>query len=168
MLHFSRCACYSRLAMPDAPTPSDAKEKVILDRLKDQADWYSKKSGSAQKKYKLIKVTEIIAAALIPFFSPLKYPFVPYLVGGLGVLITILEGVLQLYQFQRIWTVYRATCEALTHEQFLYLAKARPYDTGTDAAKLLAERIETIMSQENAQWLSLQQQRDKSQGSDKN
>lgn len=155
--------------MTDAPATSpDPKEKIVLDRLKDQADWYSKKSGSAQKKYKLIKIVEIFAAALIPFFSPLKFPFVPFLVGGLGVLITVLEGILQLYQYQRIWTVYRATCEALGHEKYLYLAHAGSYaDPKIDSVALLAERIETIMSQENAQWLSLQQ-KDKPQGGDKN
>jgi len=146
--------------MTDTPaTPSDPKEKIVLDRLIDQAAWYSKKSGSAQKKYKLIKVTEIIAAALIPFFSPLKFPYVSFLVGGLGVLITILEGVLQLYQFQRIWTVYRATSEALTHEKFLFLARAGLYsDPKINAVALLAERVEAIMSQENTKWVSLQSQ----------
>lgn len=146
--------------MTDTPaTPSDPKEKIVLDRLIDQAGWYGKKSGSAQKKYKLIKVTEIIAAALIPFFSPLKFPYVSFLVGGLGVLITILEGVLQLYQFQRIWTVYRATFEALTHEKFLFLARAGLYsDPKINAVALLAERVEAIMSQENTKWVSLQSQ----------
>ena len=65
-------------------------------------------------------------------------------------MITILEGILQLNQYQQIWTMYRATSEALTHEKYLFLALAGPYATaGVNPPVLLAERIETIMSQEN-------------------
>ena len=64
----------------------------------------------------------MVAAALIPFFSGLKFPHFAFVVGVLGVLITILEGILQLNQYQQIWTMYRATSEALTHEKYLFLA----------------------------------------------
>jgi hypothetical protein len=141
-------------------------------RLEDQIAYHSKKSSRYQKYYKRIKVTEIIAAALIPFLSALhvaetkNYPSLPVFLAIvtalLGVLITILEGILQLYQFQQIWITSRATCEAMTHEKFMYLAKGGAYATATEPLALLAERIETIGSQENAKWSSLQQpQKDK-------
>lgn len=134
-------------------------EKITLDRLEDQASWYSRKSKRAQRLYKTIKVIEIVAAALIPFFTGLKFKHFELVVGGLGVMITIFEGILQLNQYQQIWTMYRATSEALTHEQYLYLAKAGPYAAeGVNPPVLLAERIETIMSQENTKWVSVQEQ----------
>jgi hypothetical protein len=79
------------------------------------------------------------------------------IVALLGVLITILEGILQLNQYQQTWVTYRATCEALKHEKFTYIAKAGVYAAATDPRSLLAERIETIGSQENSKWASLQQ-----------
>lgn len=134
-------------------------EKITLARLKDQASWYSRKSKRAQRIYKTTKVIEIVAAALIPFFTGLKFKHFELVVGSLGVMITILEGILQLNQYQQVWTMYRATSEALTHEQYLYLAKAGPYAAeGANPAVLLAERIETIMSQENTKWVSVQEQ----------
>ena len=81
-------------------------------------------------------------------------------------MITILEGILQLNQYQQIWTMYRATSEALTHEKYLFLAIAGPYAAaGVNPPVLLAERIETIMSQENTKWVSVQDQSGKSKDS---
>lgn len=147
------------------------KSDPIIDRLEDQINWYDAKSGKYQRIYKRIKVVEIIAAALIPFLAALHIsdsspqPFavahIPMTIGTitalLGVLITVLEGILQLNQYQQTWVTYRATCEALKHEKFTYLGKAGVYAAATDPRALLAERIETIGSQENSKWASLQQ-----------
>ena len=146
--------------MPDAPaTPPATKEGITLARLDDQAKWYSSRSKRAQRLYKWMKAIEIVAAALIPFLTGRKFEYHDGVIGGLGVLITILEGILQLNQYQQIWTTYRATSEALTHEKFLFLALAGPYAaTGVNPPVLLAERIEAIMSQENTKWVTLQEQ----------
>jgi hypothetical protein len=76
---------------------------------------------------------------------------------GLGVMITLLEGLLQLNQYQQNWTAYRSTCEALKHEKYTYLSKAAPYAKLEDPHALLAERIESLVSQEHAKWASVQQ-----------
>ena len=136
------------------------------DRLEGQIDWYDRKSIRYQKIYKRIKIVEIIAAALIPFLSALNIAHgsaryghaASWIIGGLGLIITILEGVLQLNQYQQNWIAYRSTCEGLKHERFTYLAKAAPYKEGPDAHALLAERVEALISQEHAKWASVQQQ----------
>jgi uncharacterized protein DUF4231 len=142
----------------------DLKSDPIYGRLEDQIDWYDRKSRSAQRIFKRIKIVEILGAAAIPFLSGLNYPFDRQVTGGLGVLITILEGLLHLNQYQQNWTNYRSTCEALKHEKFVYLAHAGPYATASDPRALLAERIESTVSQEHAQWASVQQQSTKNQG----
>jgi hypothetical protein len=142
----------------------DPESDPIFGRLEDQIDWYDRKSRSAQHIFKRIKVVEILAAATIPFLAGLNYPHDKLVTGGLGVLITIFEGLLHLNQYQQNWSNYRSTCEALKHEKFVYLAKAGPYATVPDAHALLAERVESTVSQEHAQWASVQQQAAKSQG----
>jgi hypothetical protein len=77
---------------------------------------------------------------------------------GLGVLITVLEGLLHLNQYQQNWINYRSTCEALKHEKYIYLGKAAPYVNLPDPHALLAERIESLVSQEHGKWASVQQQ----------
>ncbi|HTZ89724.1 MAG TPA: DUF4231 domain-containing protein [Alloacidobacterium sp.] len=140
----------------------------IFQRLEDQIAWYSSKSRAAQKYFKRIKIVEIIAAAMIPFLGAFSksIKFEPYLTPtmcGLGALITILEGILHLNQYQQNWTTYRATAEALKHEKFVYIAKAGPYAGASEPRALLAERVESLVSQENSQWTSTQQQAAKPQ-----
>ncbi len=137
------------------PIPTD---DPILDRLNDQLTWYSQKSRAARRAFKRIKVVEIIAAALIPFLTGRNVPQIPnlanYIIGTLGVLITILEGLLHLNQYQENWTSYRSTAETLKHEKFLFQAKAGPYATAADPRVTLAERVEAAVSQENSQWIA--------------
>ncbi|HVP53981.1 MAG TPA: DUF4231 domain-containing protein [Candidatus Eisenbacteria bacterium] len=143
----------------------DVKEDPNIARIEEQIDWYDSKSGTFQKKYKRIKLIEIVSAALIPFLSALhlseKASYIPFTIGTvtalLGVLITILEGILQLQQYHQNWVAYRGTCEALRHEKFTYIAAAGVYATAPNPHALLVERCETIGSQENTKWSSLQQ-----------
>jgi hypothetical protein len=130
----------------------------IMNRVDEQIAWYSAKSRSAQRVYKRLKVVEIIAAAVIPFIAGLAYHHVAMVAGGLGVLVTVIEGVIHLNQYQHNWTSYRGCGEALKHEKFMYLAKAGPYSTSADPHALLAERTETQLSQENARWAASQDQ----------
>ncbi len=83
------------------------KESVFLKRLEDEIDWYSHKSESSQKWFKRLKAIELVAAALIPFLAGLKES--PFLLGGLGVLIVVLESLQGLYQFQSNW-IYLQIC----------------------------------------------------------
>ena len=139
----------------------------IYARLEDQIDWYDRKSRSAQRIFKRMKIVEIIAAAVIPFLAAINSgmnfhhemaTLVTMMTAGLGVLITILEGILHLNQYQQLWNTYRSTCEALKHEKYTYLANAGPYAGVPDPHGLLAERVESLVSQEHAQWSSFQQQ----------
>ena len=130
----------------------------IMERLEDQIGWYDHKSISAQRTYKRIKVVEIIAAAAIPFLAAFKFSVVPMVTGVLGVIITVLEGMLHLNQYQELWIAYRSTCESLKHEKYTYLGKASPYTNVADPHALLAERIESLVSQEHAKWASVQQE----------
>jgi len=135
----------------------------VVDRLEDQIAWYDRKSSSNQRIYKRIKVTEILAAAVIPFLPALNLPNVGWWAGALGVLITVLEGLIHLNQYQQNWIAYRSTCESLKHEKYVYIAKASPYSGVADARALLAERVESLVSQEHAKWASAQQESTKKQ-----
>ncbi|MGO8789366.1 MAG: DUF4231 domain-containing protein [Terriglobia bacterium] len=129
-----------------------------LERLEDQINWYDRKSNYNQRAYKWLKVVEVVAAALVPLSSGLRVPAA--ITGSLGVLIAVLEGLLQLNQYHQNGITYRSTCESLKHEKYLYLANAGPY-AGADGAQAharLAERIESLVSQEHAKWAAFQEQ----------
>jgi hypothetical protein len=108
-------------------------------------------------------VIEIIAAALIPFAAGLRAD--PWITGGLGVVVVIIESMMGLFQFQQNWTNYRTTAEALKHEKFLWQAKAGPYKDPNNPTleTLFAERVEALISTEHANWVSYQEQAGKRQ-----
>jgi hypothetical protein len=134
----------------------------IMERLEDQIGWYDRKSITNEQYFKRIKILEIAAAATIPVLSAFTFSRMMWVTGGLGVLITVLEGMLHLNQYQQNWIAYRSTCESLKHEKYVYLGKASPYAGVADPHALLAERIESLVSQEHAKWASVQQQEPKS------
>ena len=134
---------------------SIGQDDPIFQRLTDQLAWYGQKSRAARAAFKRIKVTEIVAAAVIPFLTGhSSWVGVSYVIGGLGILITVLEGVLHLNQYQENWTNYRNTAESLKHEKYLFLAKAGPYASAADPRVTLAERVEALISTENSQWVA--------------
>ncbi|MGC2112717.1 MAG: DUF4231 domain-containing protein [Candidatus Korobacteraceae bacterium] len=130
----------------------------IFERLEDQIRWYDQKSTRNMRWFKRLKITEILAAAAIPFLAVSNVPDSRWITGALGMLITVLEGMLQLNQYHENWIGYRSTCESLKHEKFTFLAHAAPYSNVSDPRALLAERIESLVSQEHAKWASIQQQ----------
>jgi uncharacterized protein DUF4231 len=140
-------------------------EEVTLARLDDQIDWYSRKSSLNQRRFKLMKGVTIASAAAIPVLSTTTIPYGRYIAAGLGVLIAIMEGLQQLNQYSSNWTSYRATSEALKHEKFLYLEKAGPYLAAQNPQAMLAERVESLISQEGSKWLTVQSQKPQNENS---
>lgn len=141
--------------MPDTqlkPTP----EEITLQRLDHQINWYGQKSSVNQRLFKLMKGITIASAAMIPVLTTAPIPEGTHIAAGLGVLIAVLEGLQQMNQYRSNWTAFRSTSESLKHEKYLYLAKAGPYLSVQNPQGMLAERIESLISQEGSKWLSVQ------------
>jgi Protein of unknown function (DUF4231) len=128
-------------------------------RLEDQISWYDAKSSLCQSRFKLLKICQLVTAAAIPVAAGVSAPV--WLVGGAGALIVVLEGLQQLEQYQQNWTSYRSTCEQLKHERFLFLSNAGPYRDAADSHALLAERVESLVSQEHAAWVGNREEANK-------
>lgn len=155
--------CQSQISLRCLSVPHD---DPTMQRLEDQIQWYDSRSINNQWKFNVLKTIVIVAAALIPFLVGLKLPLdgenlSQWIVGGLGVLVTVLEGLQQLNQYHANWISYRFTCEALKHEKFLFLAKAGPYAVAKNPSALLSEKTETLVSQEHAKWTTSQAEQNK-------
>jgi uncharacterized protein DUF4231 len=127
-------------------------DSPVRARLEDQIDWYDAKSQQNQRRFKQLKVCQIVIAAAIPVAAAASAPL--WLMGGGGALIVVMEGMQQLQQYQQNWTTYRSTCERLKHEKFLFLGHAGPYARVRNPEPLLATRVEGLVSQEHAAWVS--------------
>jgi Protein of unknown function (DUF4231) len=125
-------------------------------RLNDQLDWYDKKSGDNQRRYKQIKVAQLVLAGSIPVFALVGATWGRWVTAILGASVAILEGLQQLGQYNNLWVTYRATAEQLKHEKYLFLARSGPYQglEEQDAFRHLAERVEEQVSTEHAKWVS--------------
>lgn len=132
------------------------ESKYIKERLDEQINWYDTKSIKNQKVYKRIKILQIISAALIPFLASLvaDFKYFIYVVSFLGVLVSILEGILSLGKYHENWIEYRSICETLKREKYMFLGKAGVYSENS-SLEVLVERIETIISNENINWANL-------------
>jgi Protein of unknown function (DUF4231) len=137
-----------------ADTPAD---DPTMERVDQQIEWYDGRSRRAQRLFKTLKAVQIVAAASIPVLTSVGAPV--WIAGANGALIVILEGIQQMNQYQQLWVSYRATAEALKHEKYLSLAGSRPY-AGLDERRrraLFAERVESLISQEDSKWKGMQQ-----------
>src|SRR5262245_14488336 len=116
-------------------------DDVTLERLEDQIRWYDRKSTDNQRRFKYLKALQLLTAAAIPVIATVELHAA--VLAALGALVVVIEGFMQLNQYQQNWTSYRSTCEALKHEKYLFLAQAGPYAGAANGGRpLLADRIE--------------------------
>lgn len=135
---------------------SNERESPTCERLESQIAWYDRHARNSQLWFKSLKTLELVLAAAIPVSAGVGADAA---VGGiLGAVVVILEGVQQVFRFQTDWTNYRATCEALKREKYLYLAGAGAYaeHEHADRERMLALQIETLVSSETTRWLAAQ------------
>jgi hypothetical protein len=143
---------------PPATAVSIEGQHPTLERLDSQIAWYDAKSRQCQLRFKALKAVVIGAAAAIPVVAAFDVPV--YVAGILGAVVVVVEGLLQAYQYHQNWITYRSTAEALKHEKYLYLARADVYAGSRNPLRLLAERIEGLISQEHARWISSRRHKD--------
>lgn len=139
--------------MPDdSPVAADSSG---YPRLESQITWYDMRSVTAQRNFKLLKLCQIVVAAMIPV-AALVQPNNTLVPGILGAVILVLEGIQELGMYRQNWQKYRSNCEALRHEKYLFLAGAGPFvDLEDDERRrLLAERVEHLISQEHSNWVA--------------
>ena len=131
------------------------EDNYIESRVDDQVDWYDEKSVWNQRWSKRLQVAVIVSAALVPFLAGFTADlWAKISVGLLGVLIAAVSALIGLYRFQEHWVEYRATCESLKHEKFLFLTKTQPYN-GESPFGLFVARIEGLVSKEHSNWVQL-------------
>lgn len=129
-------------------------EEYIKQRLNDQISWYDRKSRANQRWFKCLRLTEIVAAATIPFLSGFADNSfaIKIVIGALGLLVAVIASLLGLLHLQEHWIAYRGTAEVLRKEKFLFLTQTEPYAKG-DAFHLLVQRIEALLSKESTEWV---------------
>jgi hypothetical protein len=133
-----------------------AEEVYFQERIENQINWYDKKSIHSQKLYKRLKCLVMILSASIPLTVGFirNYEFWEIVVSVIGVFIVCIEGWLSITKYHEYWIEYRSICETLKHEKYMYLTRTGVYNI-ENPFNLLVERVESIISKENVNWASL-------------
>lgn len=129
-------------------------EEYINGRLDEQIKWYSKKSRSAQRWYKVLKGLEIILSGSVTFFTMLLWSCQngKILVGALGAIVSIIAAWQANFKYREKWLSYRMTEEHLKQEKLLYLTKAGRYANPNMSPANFIENCERIMNDEHDTW----------------
>lgn len=129
------------------------QQEYLEKRVHDQIHWMELKSKQAQHRYKGLKMTEIISAALIPTVAgiPPLHGYLPIISGLLGFGIVVINGVQQLQRYHENWIAYRSSSEALKRERILFEAGTAPYK-GAEAYEKFVQNFESILADENKIW----------------
>ena len=148
--------------MPDEARAGVTRDNSGYGRLENQIAWSDQASLSAQKSYRLLRGGQIVVAAAIPVVS-LIVPDQAVYAGALGAVILILQGLQELGMYRENWQRYRSLCEGLRSEKYLYIEGGGTYAglSDADARRVLAERVELIVSQEHGTWVAQFKEADK-------
>lgn len=129
-------------------------EEYINVRLDKQIKWYSQKSRSAQRWYKVLKGLEIILSGSVTFFTMFLWSCQngKILVGALGAIVSIIAAWQANFKYREKWLSYRMTEEHLKQERLLYLTKAGSYADPHMSSANFIENCERIMDVEHSTW----------------
>ena len=125
--------------------------KYIKNRIDPQIMWYDKKSTTYKNFFFSGNLLIIVLSALIPFLTSFESDNYKYIIGFMGVLITILTGILNMFGFYQKWLLYRSTSEKLKSEKYMLDLISDKLD---EQEKIdYVQKLEQIIKNENKTWL---------------
>lgn len=131
-------------------------QQYIKERLKEQINWYDEKSRHHKKRYMLCKFISIICTSAIPVIAITEFSNFKLLAILFSSIIGITESINWLNNDHTNWIKYRKTCETLRHEFYAYSTLTGVYQNEELPGKLLVQRTESIISDENVNWANIQ------------
>lgn len=141
-------------------------QEYLEKRYYDQIDWYDRKSQKYKKLYLVFQSVVIVLAAVTPVLVALGGSWEKWLAVAVSALVAIGTSLLKAFKHQEVWISYRTTSETLKKEIYYYQAQIGEYGSSGNPIQLFVSRVESLLSQENTQWLSMQTSKDPSQKQD--
>ncbi|HAO09211.1 MAG TPA: DUF4231 domain-containing protein [Chryseobacterium sp.] len=143
-------------------------EQYIENRLDQYRSWYDSKAVTAKKRYLNSRIWSAISAVLVPIITNISLPELTLcngfiidisktlatILSTVVALLIALEGVLH---YREQWKNYRTTEQYLTAQKNIFLNKVGDYASLSkeEAFKLLVDRIEQAITEENAVTLNV-------------
>lgn len=141
-------------------------QDYLTNRYEDQMNWYDRKSGFNQSRYKkwtiiviiLSAITPVLAAIEVPVASPSIALFLKIGLVSISSVVAIGTTILKTFRYQELWTTYRETAERLRSEKYLFDAGLGIYSQNpVNANALFVDQVESILSKEHSKWVTTAQ-----------
>ncbi len=133
-----------------------AFDEYVGKRYRPELEWYDRRAVQNERRYKHLQWGLIVLSSLTPVLVAAG----PEMHGGkvlalcASVLVAVLSTALKTFKFEESWLNYRASCELLRREIYVYQAGVEEYKLADDKESLFIQRIERILSNERISWLT--------------
>lgn len=137
-------------------------EEYLKERYRDQIDYYGSKAGWNKSVYNRFQWSVIIISAVMPVLvvSTFETAYIKWTTAGLSLILAIGTSALKAFKFQENWLNYRQLAETLKQEKYFYEAEIGSYANAPDKRALFVDRVESLISRENAIWTNVHQQKE--------
>jgi uncharacterized membrane protein len=151
----------ARIAGTEDVMTDEKFEEYLNDRYRDQINYYGSKAGWNKRMYNSFQWSVIIVSAVLPVLvvSSIKEDY-KWATAGLSLLLAIGTSALKAFKFQENWLNYRQLAETLKQEKHFFDADLGSYATAADKHATFVERVESLISRENAIWTNVHQQKE--------
>ncbi len=130
-----------------------AKDYLDTD-LSKQREWYSTRASTHKKYAHGLGLLVIACGSLVVFVAALKpkgFDVYDAVIAGLGVVVTLAQGILRIWRYDETWLEYRKASERMKREQRLYVNACGVY-AGIDGEEkrfeAFVEAMESIVAEE--------------------
>lgn len=119
------------------------------ERYETQVRWYGAAAQRNKRYYLAFQWAVIVLSASLPVLISVTSPWVSI---PMSILLAIGTAALKTFKFQEHWVNYRTIAEALERERRFFDAQLADYREAKDKKALFVERVEGLISGENALW----------------
>lgn len=135
-----------------------SEEQYVTDRVDPQIQFFTKKSQQHRRRYKSLKIIEIVSGFLIAVCCtiPMESQFYRILSVFLSSLGLLCQGIISLYHAKEHWIAYQKTAQLLEREKFLYYARINQYSDRKTALQQFIVNCEQLISDEIDNWTTIQ------------
>lgn len=134
----------------------EAFDKYLNERYENEVNWYDKKSIRNKRISYVLRVLMIVLSSIVPIIAALQFVNrdLTYLTIVVSAVVAISTGIMGYGKFEELWQSYRTTCETLRKEFNYYNCRCGEYYQVADPERLFVERIESMISRENTEWVA--------------
>ena len=140
-------------------------EEYLNERHRGSINYYESQAGKNKGLYNAFQWGVILISAIMPVMVVSFSQDYKLVTAGLSLMLAIGTSGLKAFKFQENWMNFRQVAETLKQEKYFYEADLGPYANAPDKRAMFVDRVESVISRENAIWTNLHQQKEEAANS---